>query len=351
VLTRITGELEVGALMEQLTGVLSTSGFLEDAVFEALRQRVEGAFAAAAVRPAAHAGTGYPGERAAVAGVLDGYFAGNGALPDGNAYAIAAPHVSPEGGWRSYATAYRAFGDSARDATFVVLGTSHYGAPERFGLTRKPYVTPLGAASLDLDGVEQLAAAAPAAIEMEDYCHAFEHSIEFQVLFLQHRFGPDVRVLPILCGPFLRSLLEGGLPEDDVATARFFTALGELADGRGAALRFVLGVDMAHVGRRYGDAEAAHADAGPMRGVAERDRARLDRVTSGDAAGFWALVAPEADRELKWCGSSALYTFLKSVPTARGELLSYEQWNIDPQSVVSFAAVSFGNPWISPENG
>jgi hypothetical protein len=44
---------------------------------------------------------------------------------------------------------------------------------------------------------------------------------------------------------------------------------------------------------------------------------------------------------LKWCGSAPLYTFLKAVPHARGELLRYEQWNIDEQSVVSFAGIAF----------
>jgi hypothetical protein len=36
-----------------------------------------------------------------------------------------------------------------------------------------------------------------------------------------------------------------------------------------------------------------------------------------------------------------LYTFLKAVPEARGSLLHYEQWNINPESVVSFAALEF----------
>ena len=49
----------------------------------------------------------------------------------------------------------------------------------------------------------------------------------------------------------------------------------------------------------------------------------------------------ERNDELKWCGSSPLYTFLKAVPQARGELHRYEQWNIDEQSVVSFAGISF----------
>jgi hypothetical protein len=60
----------------------------------------------------------------------------------------------------------------------------------------------------------------------------------------------------------------------------------------------------------------------------------------GDTDGYWELVQERGD-ELKWCGSSPLYTFLRAVPQARGKLLRYEQWNIDRDSVVSFAGISF----------
>jgi len=95
------------------------------------------------------------------------------------------------------------------------------------------------------------------------------------------------------------------------------------------------------MGQRYGDRFSAVADQGEMARVAVRDRQRIDRVNAGDAAGFWDLVQERHD-ELKWCGSSPLYTFLKAVPQARGVLNRYEQWNIDEQSVVSFAGISFG---------
>jgi hypothetical protein len=32
---------------------------------------------------------------------------------------------------------------------------------------------------------------------------------------------------------------------------------------------------------------------------------------------------------------------LKAVPNARGTLRGYQHWNIDPESVVSFAALAF----------
>ena len=74
--------------------------------------------------------------------------------------------------------------------------------------------------------------------------------------------------------------------------------------------------------------------------VTARDRSRIDRLSAGDATGFWSLVQEKRD-DLKWCGSSPLYTFLKALPQAHGQLLRYEQWNIDEQSVVSFAGMAF----------
>ncbi len=177
---------------------------------------------------------------------------------------------------------------------------------------------------------------------MEDYCHAIEHSIEFQILFLQYLpGGPNIRILPILpWHPSLRGVYPGGKPEGNEQVQRFFDALGNLSAREGNKLFWVLGVDMAHMGRRYGDQMTARADEGEMAAVAERDKLRIERLNASDPQGFWELVQQNQD-DLKWCGSAPIYTFLKAVPQAKGTLRRYQQWNIDEQSVVSFAALGF----------
>ena len=60
--------------------------------------------------------------------------------------------------------------------------------------------TPLGEAETDVPLVDWLADARRQAVEMEDYCHSFEHTVELEVVFLQHVLGPGVRILPVLCG-------------------------------------------------------------------------------------------------------------------------------------------------------
>ena len=339
-LVRLTGELQVGELERNLIDTLTTSGFLEDENYDRMREERHRRFTEQTRREATHAGSAYPDELEPLRETLGQWMSGaNPGYADG-LIGIAAPHVSPEGGWKSYQAAYGALSPEYKDRTFVVLGTSHYGAPDRFGLTRKPFVTPFGESAVDLALVDTLVKGADGAILMEDYCHSIEHSIEFQVLFLQHVYGPDIRILPILCGSYGRSIYEGGAPEDDDGVRRFLGVLGDLSAPEGDRLFWVLGIDMAHMGRRYGDDFSAYADEGQMAEVAARDRLRIDRVNAGDAAGFWDLVQERRD-DLKWCGSSPVYTFLKAVPQARGELNRYEQWNIDEQSVVSFAGISF----------
>jgi AmmeMemoRadiSam system protein B len=338
-LVRMTGDLEVGALEQHLLETLSSSGFLHDETFDQLREQRHREFADSEAREPVHAGTAYPEEEVDVRATLDAYFT-DAEKPrlSGRLVGIAAPHVSPFGGWQTYRAAYSALDVDRRDTTFVILGTSHYGEPDRFGLTRKPFETPYGRTRVDESLIGELED--EPAVKMEDYCHAVEHSIEFQVLFLQHLYGPDIKIAPILCGPFANSVLHGGLPEDNRDVERFLGRLGQVAAREGNRLTWVMGVDMAHIGARYGDEMQAVAGKGEMEEVARRDRARIERIEAADAEGFWEQVQENQD-DLKWCGSSPLYTFMRAVPDAKGAMHGYEQWNIDEESVVSFAALSF----------
>jgi len=341
-LVRITGDLDVGKLQQHLLDTLSAAGFLEDENFARMEQAGRKAFADAPLRPPAHAGSAYPEDAAEMRDQMTEWMAGasSKAAADGNLIGIAAPHVSPSGGWQSYRDAYRLIGAEHRDKTFVILATSHYGEPETFGLTRKTFRTPLGDTRTDTALVDWLETHGGPGVRMEDYCHSFEHTVELQLIFLQHVLGPDVQILPVLVGSFAHSILSGGNPEDDDQVKAFLDALGELRDRERCRLFFILGVDMAHMGARYQDPFPAVAGQGAMQDVEARDAARIARINSLDAPGFWDLVRERRD-DLKWCGSSPFYTFLKTAPKSRGELLRYEQWNIDERSVVSFAGMAF----------
>jgi MEMO1 family protein len=341
-LVRVTSQFEVGEIAKSLMGSLSSAGFLEDEQYAGMRDASMRAFAAAPLREPAHAGSAYPEDPEEMREVMSEWMTGAAPAPesDGDLFAIVAPHVSPSGGWQSYRAAYSMLRPEHKEKTFVILATSHYGEPETFGLTRKTFRTPLGDTPSDTRLVDWLESRGGAGVRMEEYCHSFEHTVELQVIFLQHMLGPDVKILPVLIGSFAHSIYEGGMPEDNDGVKAFFDGLGELREREGDNLFWVMGVDMAHMGARYSDRFSAIAGEGQMQAVEARDAQRIERINAMDAGGFWDLVRERQD-DLKWCGSSPFYTFLKTAPKARGELLHYEQWNIDDNSVVSFAGMGF----------
>src|SRR5215471_13034926 len=133
-LARVSGQSAVARVAQRFVAALRDAGFLDDDVFAEMRAARRQAFAGAAVRDPAHAGSGYPAEPAALTDTLAGYLAHAdgaprarsertrpargapvarkpGAARDGRAgelAGVAAPHVSPEGGIACYAAAYKA---------------------------------------------------------------------------------------------------------------------------------------------------------------------------------------------------------------------------------------------------
>jgi len=345
-LTRVSGDPDSADAAAHIEDALSRAGFLEDQVFAAMKEERLREWRAVDILPYSHAGgPNYPDDSAELIETFDSWFQ---AVPSPDARplrAIASPHASPGAAKRSYAQAYKALASSlskeqAADKTFVILGTSHYGDIDRLGVTRKDFDTPMGRAMVNQNLLSELKAQGGAGIADEDYYFSLEHSVEFQVVFLQYLYGPGLKILPLLCGSFAHSIYRGGPPEQSSDVQRYLDALRGLDEKHGENLVWVLGVDMAHIGRRYGDDAPAEANAGAMLAVEEKDRRRIASLNAGAAEEFWAQVQETQD-PLKWCGSAPFYTYLRAMPSARGELLDYEHWQIDEESVVSYGAMRF----------
>jgi hypothetical protein len=142
-LSRSLSSPEIGNTVEHLIQALRRAGFLEDETYAKLKLERHLAFSESPVLQAAHAGSAYPQEVGPLRDLMGQYLEGAASTQKG-IMGIAAPHVSPQGGWQSYRAAYKELTPDLRDRTFVVLGTSHHGQPDRFGLTRKPFETPWG---------------------------------------------------------------------------------------------------------------------------------------------------------------------------------------------------------------
>jgi hypothetical protein len=350
---------------QQITQVIErfdAAGFLDSEGFRARRRALEDAFRQSPVRPAAHAGGAYAGEAAALQAQIDAFFsgpdgpdreAGGRVSADGGSAgaisgppqvkdplrALIAPHIDFHRGGSTYAWAYREVLERSDADLYVILGTCHAGMVDPFAVTLKPYDTPLGPVSVDRDFYEALRRRAGQDLLASEPAHRAEHSIEFQAVMLQHLVGPrrPFTILPVLASYLHETLWAGADPETDPRVPRFLDALREslLASSRRVCL--VAGVDLAHVGPRFGDRESNTAAS--LARVEQADRAMLESVVTADARGFYAGVAGEQDAR-RICGLSPIYTLLRLLPQARGRLLRYTQWP-DPQGAVTFCAVSY----------
>ena len=77
----------------------------------------------------------------------------------------------------------------------MILGVAHQYCQRRFALTRKDFETPLGLVPTDREYVDQIAALAGRDLFEDELSHRTEHSIEFQVVFLQYVLGEERPVL------------------------------------------------------------------------------------------------------------------------------------------------------------
>jgi AmmeMemoRadiSam system protein B len=276
------------------------------------------------IRPAAVAGTWYPGTRGALAREVDGYVA---AVPDPTPFqvrAIIAPHAGIMFSGFVAAHAYKSAAASGPYDVAVLVGPSHFAAFE--GVAVHPgnaFDSPLGPAPVDDAGVEALASSP--VVTKRSSPHGREHSLEMQIPFLR-RLLPDVPIVPVLMGFQHRETII------------------ELADALVSAFAhrrplLVASTDLSH----YFDAETA----------ASLDRRVEGRVAAFDPEGLLALAEeyPEHERgRYVACGGGpaiAVMMAARGLGATAGRILKYAhsgEVSGDYTGVVGYLAAAMGSP-------
>lgn len=324
---------------------LDEAGFLESPTFQRKLREAQRSFDRAARRVAEHAGGAYPGEANQLTAYIDTHCTPTGPLPtsSGTVRGLCAPHIDPWRGARGYGAAYHALRDGLDPEadTFLVLGTSHAPMREPFALLRKDYDTPLGILPCDRAAVDRLAQRARFDAYHDRLNHKKEHSIEFQSVFLRHLLGDrPATIVPVLAG-LGAAQASGRSPHEDAAVEAFLDALAELVAERGRRMVVIAGVDLAHVGPRFGDPaydlEARHQ-------LEHTDRESMHLLTQREREPFWDQVAGDLDSR-RVCGLAPMYSLLWALGRGRpGTLVHYEQTrDAEDGSIVSHAAVTFSS--------
>ena len=263
-------------------------------------------------RKAFVAGQFYPGSagklREAVAG-----FAVTGAELR-RAIAVVSPHA---GYMYSGPVAGAVFSTTLMPSVFVVLGPAHREIGPLFAVQeRGSWETPLGETPVDEGLAGRILAGCPEA-RADERAHAFEHSLEVQLPFIQY-FRPDAAIVPVCVSA------EAGYASLEALGRAVAGAVR--ADGREALV--VASTDMSH----YVSRETARA----------MDGSAIDRVLALDARGLYETVRR---KNISMCGFKPVAAALvaaKSLGARKGVLVRYGTSGDvtgDDREVVGYAGI------------
>lgn len=292
------------------------------------------------VRTAALAGRSYPGDRGKLEAYIKQFLQGDKAgLPEPKypeIDALIVPHIQLDSGRKLYGRAYRTVAPFS-PGRIVLIGTGHHVQDGLIAVTEKNFETPLGRVETDKDFVRLLKDKGGGVIVPHDMAHRNEHSLEFQLIFLQYLFGSKFSLVPLLFGSFQHLLNHCGRPSEIPGMEVLLKSITRyLKDYSGRTL-IVAGVDLSHVGPKFGHDTAAPA---MLAETKAHDRAVIAAVRSGNVEELWQIVAGVDDR-YNVCGFSTLACLLEILAGGRGTLLGYDIYEeAQTRSAVTFAALT-----------
>lgn len=195
--------------------------------------------------------------------------------------------------------------------TFVIFGAAHgYYGPEPAVHDKGAWLTPLGELPIDQALAEQVLRDSPAVSNIQ--AHAYEHSIEVQIPFVQHLF-PDAKLLPILTPPADEAVEVG-------------CCVGRIAKESDKIIVCIGSTDLTHYGPRYGFAPMGTGEKGLKWASQVNDREFIDFALRMEPAN----MLDSAGRNCNACGAGAAAAAVaaaKELGRTQGTLLAHTDSN------------------------
>ena len=199
----------------------------------------------------------------------------------------------------------------------IIIGPNHFGIGENAAtMIDAKCQTPLGLVKVDSKAARDVAEISNV-IEIDNYSHSQDHSLEVQVPMLQSVFSNEFQILPII------------LLAQDLETARDVgNSVSEIAKKRNSII--VASSDFTH----YEENSFAHL----------QDKALIEPILEMDVERFYQVLK---EKRVTACGYGAIASAMiacKNLGATRGELLSYAtsgDVSGDTDSVVGYGAIKF----------
>ena len=199
----------------------------------------------------------------------------------------------------------------------IIIGPNHFGVgKDAATMIDAHWQTPLGMVQVDSESAKQVAEISKF-IEIDEYSHSQDHSLEVQVPMLQEILSNDFQILPII----LRS--------QDMETAiDVGNAVTEIAKKKNVII--VASSDFTH----YEENSFAH----------QQDKALIEPILEMNVKRFYQVLN---ERRVTACGYGAMASAMiacKNLGAKKGKLLSYAtsgDVSGDTESVVGYGAIKF----------
>lgn len=278
------------------------------------------------VRHPAVAGSWYAGTPQALRAQLEGCFThtlGPGKLPrvaekgPRNVVGLVCPHAGYMYSGPVAAHAYYQLAMDGKPDVIVIFSPNHTGRGSALALMNEgAWRTPLGDVEIDAEAANQILHESRV-VDVDEAAHAFEHSIELQLPFLQYLYGSAFKFVPIC---FLMQDLESSR-EVGRATAKALSGKNALV---------IASTDMTH----YEPQEKAE----------RKDKMAIDAALKLDEEQYYSAVESYGISTCGYGPVMAAITAAKLLGAKRAQLLCYKTSGDvtgDFSAVVGYASISF----------
>ena len=237
-------------------------------------------------------------------------------LSDERVFGIICPHAGYVYSGPTACHSYKSIASQNPDLV-IIIGPNHFGiGRDAATMVDAQWQTPLGTVEVDSESAKQISKISRF-IEIDEYSHSQDHSLEVQIPMLQEILPNDFQILPII----LRAQhMEIAM---DVGSAVY-----EIAKMKNAII--VASSDFTH----YEENAFAH----------QQDIALIEPILEMDVDEFYHVLR---EKRVTACGYGAMASAIiacKNLGATKGELLSYAtsgDVSGDTRSVVGYGAIKF----------
>jgi hypothetical protein len=256
-------------------------------------------------------------------------------IPD-NITGILAPHIDINIAKDIYVNTYRYLKGKNYDVV-VILGINHHVQEGLYCVSEKNYATPFGEIKTDKNFIRELKKELPVGtLAPDDFGHMTEHSIEFQTIFLHYYLQCPFAIVPILCGGVHEFIHQGKNILTDERFRGMVSLMKRLLEERKGRILLVAGVDLSHVGRKFGD--QAPADVLLPQATAY-DKMMLSFLLRGETENIFQQAVETLDR-YHVCGLPAILLFASLLAENRIDILHFNAYHErETESAVNYASL------------